>query len=171
MAKAKTKHLSAEEIFAAEDCERDEVFVPEWHGTVTLRAMTAEEAIDFEEGNNTPARKNAMVRMIQICAIHGETGAPLFTLKDLERLKQKSVKPLLLLQERAMTLNQQETSVVQRVHQAVVRRLKAAAEDAPDAVAERLLAVAETFAPVQEQVKNASGEAGISASPTGRRKN
>lgn len=103
---AKKRRLSAAAILAAEDRPIVDVDVPEWGGEVALRAMSAAAAIDFLEETQTGNAKktDGMVKIIQQCAVD-ESGRALFTVEDLEKLREKSLPVLLRLQDAALKLN------------------------------------------------------------------
>lgn len=102
---AKQKILSAADIFAVEDREIIDIPVPEWKGTLRLQALTAAEAIEFTNMADNPATKqNAFVRIVALCAVD-ENRKRLFTDADMQKLRTKSAKIFMRLQEAALKLN------------------------------------------------------------------
>ncbi len=99
-----SKYLTAAEILASDDLETAEMEVPEWGGTVRFRVMTADEAIKFQETINTPAKKNAWVKILALCAVDGD-GKRLFSDKEMDQLKQKSTAVFLRMQRFLLKLN------------------------------------------------------------------
>ncbi len=96
------KFLSAAEVLAVQDVETVEVDVPEWGGTVRIRALNGEEAVKFSQsikGDNSGA-----ARIVVRCAVD-ENGARLFKDEDADVLKLKSMKALLRVQKVAMEIN------------------------------------------------------------------
>lgn len=92
----KTKFLSREAILQAQDIKKEELFIPEWDGTVVIRGLTAAERDKYEaklivqKGKNTTINmKNARARLVMMSA-EDEFGAPLFTEADLAALGTKS---------------------------------------------------------------------------------
>lgn len=96
------KILSAAEILAASDITPIEVEVPEWGGTVRLRPLSAAEALAFT--NSMTKTTNDSVRLLALSAVD-EAGKTIFTDKDIERLSQKALKPIMRLQDAALELN------------------------------------------------------------------
>ena len=89
--------LKRDQIFAADDLKHEDVEVPEWGGTVRVRALTAGERDQWEssmagETKNGQAIKVEDVRakLIAFAAIDVETGERLFTLDDVTKLSKKS---------------------------------------------------------------------------------
>ena len=97
------RRLSAVEILSASDAVIVDVDVPEWGTVVSLRTLSAAEAMDF----NDKIKKNdkeAPARLVILSAVDAE-GQPLFSEKDLGALQRKSLKAILRLQKEAMKLN------------------------------------------------------------------
>ena len=97
------KFLSASEILAAQDIETVDVDVPEWGGTVRLRAMSGEEAAKFVDSLGGKTSTSA-VKVVMLCAIN-EKGDPLFSEEQLELLKKKSLRAILRLQKEVLRIN------------------------------------------------------------------
>lgn len=96
--------LSADDILSAEDLTVTKVHIPEWKGTVRFRALSAFEAIRFQEGLAGPQRKEAWVKIFALCAVDAD-GQKLFTTDKMEALRKKSTPVFLRLQKMLMTLN------------------------------------------------------------------
>jgi hypothetical protein len=97
------RKLSAKEILDVVDVKTVEVDVPEWNGSVTIRSLSAEEAIDFHERSKTDKSK-AAIRLLVICII-GDDGKPLFSEADVDALRKKSLKAINRIQDAALELN------------------------------------------------------------------
>lgn len=91
-----TKYLSRKDILTADDIKTEEVEVPEWGGSLLVRALTGKEKDIFfgsfvdEEGN--PALEmldNATARVLALCIVD-EDGKPIFTKHDVDALGEKS---------------------------------------------------------------------------------
>lgn len=95
------KMLSAEDILGVQDIQFRDVFVPEWNGIVRLRTLTAEEAISYAGDRK---RDDFAVQILLRSAV-SEDGKPLFTDSDLEKLKKKTLRAIIKLQNVALELN------------------------------------------------------------------
>lgn len=99
------KNLTADDIFAVDDSELTPYDVPQWGGTIYIRVMNAEEAISFSELTADPARrKQAMLRLVTMCCCN-EKGEQLFRPDQVEKLKKKSVKVFLGIQNKIFEIN------------------------------------------------------------------
>ena len=103
--------LTVDDILGAEDLTTIDVEIPEWPkngnpGVIRLKTMTAKESIFFTKSmqNNPQNRDNAMIRLIQRCAIT-DAGDPLFTEAQVKALSEKSVRVFNKLQKAALELN------------------------------------------------------------------
>lgn len=103
--------LSKESILAAQDIATKDVEVPEWGGSVRVRALTGTERDAFEQ--ETVKRKgkdvetnlrNIRARLV-VLAVVDDTGARMFGYKDIEALGNKSAKALDRLFSVAMELS------------------------------------------------------------------
>lgn len=88
--------LSREAILSAQDMVREEVAVPEWGGTVWVKALTAAEAdanlsAQLASGKRDLSTYHAETAAACLC---DETGKTLFTLADVAALGRKSAKAL-----------------------------------------------------------------------------
>jgi hypothetical protein len=93
--------LNKDAILTADDLTSEDVEVPEWGGTVRLRALTGTERDDFEascvgeEKNGKPSvnAKNIRARLVARCCV-GEDGQRLFTDAEVTKLGMKSGRAL-----------------------------------------------------------------------------
>lgn len=98
------KLLTAKEILEQDDTLFEDVEVPEWKGTVRIRALTATERDEFEEsitrvvvkgrGKHEQEKREIVVRGIRAKLVAraaiGETGDRLFSDAEAEKLGRKS---------------------------------------------------------------------------------
>lgn len=96
--------LTADDILTSEDLEAKIVYIPEWKGSVRFRAMSAFEAIKFQEGVRGPQRREAWVKIFALCAVDKD-GERLFSDAKMEALRKKSAPVYLRLQKMLMDLN------------------------------------------------------------------
>jgi hypothetical protein len=106
--------LTKEQILAADDRPSEDVRVPEWGGTVTLRVMRGAERDQLEaelaklggsRGEIDPAKLIGFKsRLLVRCAVNGN-GGPMFDLGDVESLQEKSGAVLNRLADVALRLN------------------------------------------------------------------
>jgi hypothetical protein len=97
------KKLTAKEILEQNDLDTVDVEVPEWGGVITLRSLSAGEAMGFIDQFQKNPKESALELLIA-SAVDAE-GDPLFRKEDLEALKAKGLKAILRLQTAAMELN------------------------------------------------------------------
>jgi len=97
------KFLAAQDVLTVEDIETVVVDVPEWGGSIRLRALNGEEAIEFAESIKGDS-KSASARIVVRCAVD-ENGLRIFKDADVDTLKKKSMKSLMRLQKVAMQIN------------------------------------------------------------------
>jgi len=107
----KKRYLTAEQILEMDDLNTLDVEVPEWPidgepGIVRLKTLSAREALTFQKqmSVNSKAREDAMVSIVVLSAVD-ENGERLFNQKQVELLRDKSVKVFTRLQTAAMELN------------------------------------------------------------------
>ena len=102
----KTKILKFDDIVKADDTKRELVEVPEWDGSVYVKAMTGIERDKFEN-YVTKKKKNVEGVMAYLCAIAmcDEDGKPIVTLNQVNDLNKKSVSALTRVFEAASRLN------------------------------------------------------------------
>ncbi len=94
------KFLSREDILSVQDAQTREVDIPEWGGTVRVRGLTGAERDRYEaslwEGRGRGRRlnlENARAKLLVLTLVD-ESGAPLFTRQDVDRLGAKSAAAL-----------------------------------------------------------------------------
>lgn len=95
------KLLTADNIFAANDCVFEDVAVPEWGGTVRVQAMTGEQRDGFEKAilkdKTDPGKGIEMsdfrARFVARVLVD-EKGARLFSDTDVKGLSRKSARAL-----------------------------------------------------------------------------
>lgn len=91
--------LTKEHIIAFDDLPRIELDIPEWGGTVTVRALMASEAVDFA-GRMDAVRKDDRKSLVSaycsaiINAAIDDDGNALFDAKDGKALERKNFKAL-----------------------------------------------------------------------------
>jgi hypothetical protein len=93
-------YLTRDAILAAADMEAEEVHVPQWGGTVRVRALTGEERDAFEEGqlqgkgkNRTVRLANIRAKLVSLCVVDAD-GKRLFSDADVAALGRKSAAAL-----------------------------------------------------------------------------
>jgi hypothetical protein len=103
--------LTREQILSADDLPTQDVDVPEWGGSVTVRSMTGAERDAFEaglmveEGEDEKNRLNNLrARLCSLCIVDDD-GVPLFSPEDVEALGKKSAAALDRVFTKAQTLN------------------------------------------------------------------
>lgn len=103
--------LTPEDIFKSIDIETFDVGMPEWKtkdghpGTIRLRMLTAQELAIYNDALDGTAKRNAMVLIVIRSAVQSDGVTPLFSERDLEKLKQKSVKAFARLQDEILRIN------------------------------------------------------------------
>lgn len=92
--------LTKAAILAAQDAQYEDVEVPEWGGTVRIKALTAAERDDYEalvfldsKGEPVKRREDIRAKLILFAAIN-EDGSRMFEEKDIRELSKKSAKPM-----------------------------------------------------------------------------
>jgi hypothetical protein len=96
--------LNRESILSGEDLPREEVFVPEWSGSVYVRAMTGFERDLFETQNQREKSANIRARLAAL-TVCDERGKALFTQSDVGALGSKSGLALDRIFDAAIRLN------------------------------------------------------------------
>lgn len=104
--------LSKNDILAASDFATEEVFVPQWGGSVFVRTLSGRERDEFESstvkmknGKQEPDMVNFRARFVALCVVD-EQGQRLFkTRAEIDMLGSKSVAALQLLFNKAQELN------------------------------------------------------------------
>lgn len=91
---AEDRILSKADIFRVQDLERELVNLPEWGGSVYVRAMTGRERDHLENiVSQSSSIENVRARVAQMCCVNGE-GKQIFEVTDIKRLGEKSAAPL-----------------------------------------------------------------------------
>lgn len=94
--------LNADQILKAEDIEVEEVDVPEWGGTVCVKALTGQEKekwessvrkLDRKTGNWLPDNTHAAAKLVVIALVN-EHGERLFSDSDAGKLARKSARAI-----------------------------------------------------------------------------
>lgn len=93
--------LSREQILGAEDRKTEDVEVPEWGGTVRVRALSGTERDAYEagivqirgDGSRKFTLQNARARLVSL-ALVDEAGNRMFTEADVAQLGEKSATAL-----------------------------------------------------------------------------
>jgi hypothetical protein len=104
--------LSKSDILAAHDFATEEVFVPQWGGSVFVRTLSGRERDEFEastvkmkNGKQEPDMANFRARFVALCVVD-DNGQRLFkTRAEIDMLGSKSVAALQLLFNKAQELN------------------------------------------------------------------
>ena len=88
--------LNREAILQAQDLKQEEMFIPEWDGSLIVKGLTAAERDQYEaklivqKGKNTTVNmKNARARLVMLSVVD-ESGKQLFTEADISALGTKS---------------------------------------------------------------------------------
>lgn len=110
--------LTREQILSPREWPTEEVEVPEWGGSVKVRALTAAELDDFNasivrtKGNNVEVnRRNYRAKLVAKCVVNGDGKTPMF--------KEESD---------VIALGQQPASALDRIL-VVINRLNAMSEE------------------------------------------
>lgn len=96
--------LTREQILGADDLTREEVPVPEWGGTVFLRAMTGTERMRYEKLFDATAGMKALALLLAM-TLCDEAGRALFSEADVEAVMGKNGALIMRLFEVARRLN------------------------------------------------------------------
>jgi len=103
--------LTKEQIVGISDIIIDELYIPEWDGTVYVKTMTAAERDKFEESvyvrEGTKRVADYIGMRAKLCSIVlcDEKGNRLFTDKEVEILEKKDAKAILRIFEKATLLS------------------------------------------------------------------
>ena len=94
-------YLTRAQILAKSDISTEAVHVPEWGGSVLVKAMTGTERDAFEsslveqkKSGNTVKMDNIRAKLVQKTVIDPETKECIFTVADIEELGKKSAAAL-----------------------------------------------------------------------------
>ena len=93
--------LNRDAILAIDDLPREEVQIPEWKGSVFVRALTGGERDQLERMTTTDMSR---AKMVALCAVD-ENGQRLFSEKDVEHLTAKNGRALEKIVHAAMRFN------------------------------------------------------------------
>jgi hypothetical protein len=99
--------LSRDQILSAEDLGFEDVYVPEWGGTVRIRGLTSRERDMFEASSivdDSVNVDNIRARLVALSLVD-ETGTRLFELDDAIELGKKSALAMQRVFERAQQLS------------------------------------------------------------------
>jgi hypothetical protein len=110
--------LTLDAILAADQLKFEDVAVPEWGGTVRVRAMTGAErdAIGavLADKTKSPNFGSLYAASVTATCVVGEDGAPLFGLDKIEVLRARSVAALDRVYQAAMRLNSASVEDVEK---------------------------------------------------------
>lgn len=101
--------LSKEAFFAAEDLKHEDVEVPQLGGSVRIRVMTGAARDAFNEymqsfgDDKRPASAIHAALLVQTCI--DESGAPMFTMDEIDMLRDKSAVAIDVIAAAAMRIN------------------------------------------------------------------
>lgn len=91
-----TTFLTRDAIFAVSDIQTEDVFVPEWNGTVKVRGLTAAErdvyetSIVSQRGKNVELnRQNIRAKLVALSVVD-EAGVRIFADTDVRKIGEKS---------------------------------------------------------------------------------
>lgn len=95
-------------ILGIDDLKHEDVEVPAWGGSVRVRVMTGTERDEFREymatfADGVPVSTLSAALLVQTCI--DESGARLFSMDEMEQLREKSAAALDALANVAMRLN------------------------------------------------------------------
>lgn len=107
-------YLRRDQILGAADLPREDVYVPEWGGTVCVRGLTGTGRSEYQAGliqlsgdgeTREITLRNADVRLAALCMIDPATGEQLFGMQDVDALGAKSAGALSRVVEVAQRLS------------------------------------------------------------------
>lgn len=97
--------LDRDAILAADDLTTERVDVPEWGGTVLVRALPlAEQGLFEANASEDKSSAEVMARMVALCACDA-AGNQLFSLEDVEALGRKAKEPMMRVAQAAIRIN------------------------------------------------------------------
>lgn len=88
--------LSRDQIFAIPDIQTEDVFVPEWNGTVRVKGLTAAERDAYEtsivqqRGKNVELNRQNIRAKLVVLTVVDQDGNRLFADTDVRKLGEKS---------------------------------------------------------------------------------
>lgn len=100
--------LTAEDIFEIDDTKPQRYEVPEWQkggkpGVLWIRALPASRHLDMRKRVSAVPDDGMFLMVIAACC--NEQGRPIFTMEDIEKLKEKNFNILDRLQRKALYIN------------------------------------------------------------------
>ena len=129
--KTAPRRLTRDDILNAQDQETEDIEVPQWGGSVTIRSLTGTERDKYEaslvsyqrDDQGRPQVKsieldNLRARLISLVAID-EKGARLFTTADVLTLGEKNANALDLLFQAAQTLSRLTAPAIEAAKEAL----------------------------------------------------
>jgi len=96
--------LTKEQIFAAQDLQSIDIDIPEWGGSVKVRAMSAIDRINFEKEQKDLQPSEMVLKLVLLTCID-DAGDRLFENDDLEQLQLKSPNAILKIFNESIKLN------------------------------------------------------------------
>lgn len=87
------KRLSRDEILGADDLKTEDLYVPEWGGTVRVRALSARDREILRESVSGPdgdVNVGQLRMRLVIMSTVDESGEKVFTLNDYDALQEKN---------------------------------------------------------------------------------
>jgi hypothetical protein len=97
--------LTKEQIFAARDLQTEDVDVPEWGGTVRITVMSGKAREALMDALAEPQKTSRFQALMLSSTIVDEAGVQIFTVDDVEHLREKNTDVLVRLVDIAMRLN------------------------------------------------------------------
>lgn len=99
--------LNKHQIFATNDLKEKLIEMPEWGGSVKIRALSVKEQLDYDAYIATEPKEIDMALQLIMFACVDDNNNKLFNKDDIELLKQKSSKNLFKLVHEILDLNKQ----------------------------------------------------------------
>lgn len=98
--------LNRDAILGMDDLPRQEVQVPEWKGSVFVRALSGAERVAFERVVFSDATTNdaMLAQIVALCTVDAD-GEKMFSEEDVEALNRKNVKALQRVANAALKFN------------------------------------------------------------------
>lgn len=104
--------LNRAAILTAQDAQYEDVEVPEWGGTVRIKAISAaererwEQLVAFDKSGKPSAHlEDSAAKLLIFAAVDAETGERMFTEADIAELTKKNGKVMTRLWQAAARLN------------------------------------------------------------------
>ena len=99
------KALSATDILGSADLTPIKIEVPEWGGFVYIRPISAAESLQFISDSEKGANKSDSAVRLMVMSVTDSEGTPLFTEGDLPKVRAKSFRAIMRIQNEALKLN------------------------------------------------------------------